>query len=440
MARIKRSWDPLYGKITFTEYESGLISLPEVQRLRYVRMCNINSLLVTGASEISRFEHTLGVLRLAQEWCDNAPVSASVKKDMLAAAVLHDMKTGPFGHSLQYVLEDNETDDEKFKHDDISHNKESYHQNLTAMRGFKGRLFSSNNYLKSNWDSVSELISGRSKYGPVISGTMDIDNIDNVIRLAYHVGVAKKEDSELALSLARNMSVHENGELSYPVSSIPDIESWLKIRRELYRLLLLDWAEFSAKAMLTRAVEIAIENKKIEADSWIYTDLEFLYLLEEACIGEAQEASVLVKRIQVGDLFSPAALLKSPSVERYKFLTGYANKKEFERKLSQRVEDKYRKKIKPLLHVILDWGKTERAVGFVCMDNGAKCVVGEDSKLLLIGIFLPDEGLNERIVEIVNFEALAILEDLSVENIELIMDPMDENGVEMSDHQLGFNL
>lgn len=440
MARIRRSWDPLYGKIAFTEYESGLISLPEVQRLRYVRMCNINSLLVTGASEISRFEHTLGVLRLAQEWCDHASVSASIKKDMLAAAVLHDMKTGPFGHSLQYVLEDNEIDDEDFKHDDISHNKESYHQNLTARRGFKGRLFSSDDYLKANWDRVSDLISGKSKYGPIISGTMDIDNIDNVIRLAYHVGVAKSEDADLAISLARNMSVNEDGELSYPVSSIPDIESWLRIRRDLYRLLLLDWAEFSAKAMLTRAVEIAIKNKRIEADSWIYTDLEFLYLLEEACIGEAQEASVLVKKIQLGDLFSPAALLKSPSVDRYKFLTEYANKKDFEKRLSVRLEEKYRKKIKPLLHVILDWGKTERKISFVSKDNGAKCAVGVDSKWLLIGIFLPDDDLSDRILEIVNFEALAMLKDLGVHDLELIMDPMEKTGAGMSDSQLGLSL
>ena len=63
-----RIWDPLYGRTKLTEFEARLISLPEIQRLRYIRMCNINSLLVTGASEISRFEHTLGVLRLAQEW------------------------------------------------------------------------------------------------------------------------------------------------------------------------------------------------------------------------------------------------------------------------------------------------------------------------------------------------------------------------------------
>ena len=52
MLNARRSWDPLYGRIEFTDFEYGLLRLSEVQRLRYVRMCNINSLLVSGASEI----------------------------------------------------------------------------------------------------------------------------------------------------------------------------------------------------------------------------------------------------------------------------------------------------------------------------------------------------------------------------------------------------
>lgn len=65
-----RCWDPLYGRTELSHFEYALLSTPEVQRLRYIRMCNINSMLVTGASEISRFEHSLGVLRLVQEWID----------------------------------------------------------------------------------------------------------------------------------------------------------------------------------------------------------------------------------------------------------------------------------------------------------------------------------------------------------------------------------
>ena len=439
MSKLYRSWDPLYGKISFSDYEFGLISLPEVQRLRYVRMCNINSLLITGASEISRFEHTLGVLRLTQEWCSHASAPRSTKKDILAAAVLHDMKTGPFGHSLQYVLEDNEREEE-FKHDDISHQKSNFHQSILAKRGFKGRLFSSEKYLGERWDSVSELINGKSKYGPVIAGTMDLDNIDNVVRLAYHAGVATKEDSELALSLARNMSVTESGQLSFPESSISEIERWLIIRRDLYRLLLLDWAEFSAKAMLTRAVEIAIEHGRIDADSWIYTDLEFLYWLERACVGGAQEAGVLVKRIQLGDLYSPVVLLKSSSVSYYKKLSEYLEKKEFEKNLSLVIEEKFRKKIRPIFHLILDSGKTERQITFFSPESGGNVAVGNNSKALLLGIFIPDDSLSERVLKGVREEILSMLKKIGLEDVESIQDPVEPSSDGIADLQLGLGL
>ena len=71
MLSQKRIFDPLYGTIHLSEFEYELIQLPEVQRLREVRMCNINSLLITGASQISRFEHSIGVMYLAKVWLEN---------------------------------------------------------------------------------------------------------------------------------------------------------------------------------------------------------------------------------------------------------------------------------------------------------------------------------------------------------------------------------
>jgi len=334
-----RVWDPLYGRIDFTDFELSLISLPEIQRLRYVRMCNINSLLVTGASEISRFEHTVGVLRLAQEWNKHKNIPDASKRDLLAAAVLHDMKTGPFGHSLQYVFEDNSAA-EDFKHDDLHHQRRTYHQDVTAKTGFSGRPFGAEDLLGDRWSSVSEMIMGGGRFGPIISGTMDIDNIDNVIRLAFHVGAATQEDGKIALNLTRDMDVNEEGELCFSANSIAEIRRWQGIRKRLYNLLLLDWAEFSAKAMLTRAVEIAIHFERIGADVWIQTDLEFLTYIEKECIGEAQEASELVKRLRGGELYEPLVMVRSISIEKYSALSEFAQKQALERKLTSLLKQK----------------------------------------------------------------------------------------------------
>ena len=81
--RTSRFLDPLYGRTTLAANEVELLHAPEIQRLRNIRMCNINSLLVTGASEISRFEHCLGVVRLAKEWSN----SSGASKDQAAILI-----------------------------------------------------------------------------------------------------------------------------------------------------------------------------------------------------------------------------------------------------------------------------------------------------------------------------------------------------------------
>lgn len=58
-------WDALYGKIEFSSLVYKCMLTPEVQRLREVRLCNINSLCLTGSSNINRFEHSVGTAYLA---------------------------------------------------------------------------------------------------------------------------------------------------------------------------------------------------------------------------------------------------------------------------------------------------------------------------------------------------------------------------------------
>ena len=154
MLSQKRIFDPLYGTIHLSEFEYELIQLPEVQRLREVRMCNINSLLITGASQISRFEHSIGVMYLAKVWLENNkkilpyPLKA---EDILAAAILHDMQTGPFGHSLQYVLEDNEVEG-NFEHQNVHNSKKSkYYQDFDANYKYAGFQFKANIFLEKSF-------------------------------------------------------------------------------------------------------------------------------------------------------------------------------------------------------------------------------------------------------------------------------------------------
>ena len=59
--------DVLYGHLRLPEYVWRVLPAPELQRLREVRLCNINSLCLTGGANINRYEHALGTAHLALE-------------------------------------------------------------------------------------------------------------------------------------------------------------------------------------------------------------------------------------------------------------------------------------------------------------------------------------------------------------------------------------
>lgn len=433
--KLRRVYDPLYGVTQLSELEFSIISSPEIQRLRYVRMCNINSLLVTGASEISRFEHILGVLRLTKEWIASQGdyLSEREAEELCAAALIHDFQTGPFGHSLQYVLEDNESD-ENFVHDDIRHGGHlRFHQSSDASASFAGRPFNCSELLSTRWANVTALIRGEGELGPLISGTVDLDNIDNVVRLAYHVGVANSKDADVAVELAKDIIPTEAG-FEVSSNSIGLVERWQNIRRRLYELLLLDWGEFSAKAMLTRAMELAIEYELIGTDSWLRTDLELYDYLEKVSVGKGQEIGELVKRIRCGDLYEPAILIRSKSVDLYEKFSNISSKRELEKEITDLAKEKLNLRLRLVLHPILDVKKTDRALDVIVRETGSPVTIGCNSSQLLIGVFLArpveSDQKNRNLKKLLE----GFLIGQGLEDVRLIDDPMsvgDENQMEL---------
>lgn len=426
---IRRIYDPLYGPMELTDEEYSLLLSPEIQRLRYVRMCNINSLLVTGASEISRFEHIFGVLRLTKEWLKSKGrnLSDEAQRDICASAILHDVQTGPFGHSLQYVFED--SDDTDFIHDDIAHGGDNkFYQMTDANASFMGRPFSNKNILgPTRWEKVASLIKGEGELGPLINGTIDLDNIDNVVRLAYHVGVASPEDAKLALEIAKDINVGING-LEVSESSISHLVRWQSIRHKLYNLLLLDWAEFSAKAMLTKAMNIAVKEKLLGADSWLKTDLEFYTYLENESKGEHQAIGELVKRIKIGDLYSPLSLLSSTSIDKYNNITNIDNKNELEKSLSIELFPIIGRKLEILIHPILDYKKTDRAVTAFIRERNESIIIGKDSKVILLGVFTPSNTASTEKRRQISIIIEDFFKKLGFDEIQELQDPMMEKG------------
>ncbi len=372
--------------MTVDEETRALVFSPDFQRLRYVRLCNINSLYLTGASEPKRFEHCLGVYHLADLWARSRRLAYRETRIIRAAALLHDMFTGPFGHSFQYVLEDN-TFEQQFEHANPSTGiKSGFHQNTRAGAHFAGRPFVVPKLLGDIADEVYDAVRGDGPIGAIISGTLDLDNLDNVVRLAFHMGLCSDNDRTLPLRLAPMLEPRAGG-LSAPTAAEPLIESWFDLRRRSYEFLLLDRGEFSAKAMLTLAVETAASAHLLGVDDWKLTDDALLDALETRSVGEHQLIGQIVKRLRLGDLFDCIDVWTTPETTAYSRLADAACKRELERQIEDECLASGGPRMKVCLHYILDQKKTCRSITFHDNDAGGVKTVGYNSDQLLVGAF-----------------------------------------------------
>jgi HD superfamily phosphohydrolase len=430
----QRFLDPLYGAIEVDDGARALAFSPEFQRLRYVRLCNIHSLYLTGASEPKRFEHCLGVYHLADLWTRARGLTGRQASVVKAAALLHDLMTGPFGHSFQYVLEDNEFK-QRFEHANLAGGTRArFHQMTQANLHFAGREFMVQKLLGELADDVFEAIDGRGPFGPIISGSLDLDNLDNVVRLAFHMGLCDDEERGLPVRLAPMLEPVEDGLASEPAAE-PLLLRWFDIRKRLYEFLLLDRGEFAAKAMLTLAVELAAAGNLLEVNDWLLTDEHLLDQLEEEGRGEAQVVGQIVKRLRVGDLFECAGVWRSPSVEAYESLSAAADKRALEQSIEERISQKSLGAVPRIcIHYILDKKKTCRSLTYRDLSTGEKRTIGYDSSSLLVGVFVTNARASTMTTNEENRVAEATLEELRVRglrDIEAAAEPLAEAAKEM---------
>ncbi len=276
--------DPLYSVCYLPDFIWDVIPCPELQRLREVRLCNINSFCLTGGANINRYEHAIGTCYLAQECLDSWPLLNPISKKeqelLLLAALLHDVTSAAFGHSVEYIESKEGFEHEKaFEHVVVGEKGASYRYKSATLEpiffGTPRELLSK--LAKEDLETIGEIIAGKGRFGPLINSSMDLDNIDNVFRLGYHIGLVKS--GEVALKLARSLYT-ENGKLIVRKETVPLVEEWYKVRRKLYLLLLLNPEEFSAKCMLTEAIELA-KMKDIRPFNWSDVDYEVLQKLNK---------------------------------------------------------------------------------------------------------------------------------------------------------------
>jgi HD superfamily phosphohydrolase len=165
--------DSVHDHIEVTGVATELLDTPAMQRLRRISQLGTVSLVYPAANH-TRLEHSIGVYALARRACEVLSIEGTARDELVAAALLHDVGHPPFSHNIEGLIQQ-----ETGKlHDDV----------LDIVSA--GRVGETLRAYGLSPTRIADLIRGDGRYGQVISGDLDVDRMDYLLRDAHHTGVA----------------------------------------------------------------------------------------------------------------------------------------------------------------------------------------------------------------------------------------------------------
>lgn len=184
--------DPVHGYVLLEGLALEIADTPQMQRLRWIKQLGLASLVYPGANH-TRFEHSLGAYHLADLLANHLGLPKEDKMLVGAAALLHDVGHGPLSHATEaalapYLRKDHESIIDILKKGELRTVLDKY--------GLKG-------------SEIQAAINGVG-LGQIVSGEIDVDRMDYLIRDAHYTGVAYGVIDRLRL--LQKMTLHD-GEL-----------------------------------------------------------------------------------------------------------------------------------------------------------------------------------------------------------------------------------
>jgi HD superfamily phosphohydrolase len=238
--------DPIHGYVRISQAERSVIDTEPVQRLKRIRQL-AGSEFVYPAANHTRFEHVIGTMHLSGALAEALPIDLPQhqREQLRLAALLHDIGHGPFSHVFEPLLAKHlGKRHEDFvpwlvKETDIAERLEAAGLDASILgRLAVGKLAS------REWPCLDQ----------IISGSVDVDKLDYVVRDSFHTGAGYGSFDVHRLLYA--MDVIDNS-LSIDDSAVATIESFLLARFESFRTIYFHKASRAVQIMMVRALEAA---------------------------------------------------------------------------------------------------------------------------------------------------------------------------------------
>jgi HD superfamily phosphohydrolase len=196
----------------------------------------------------TRFEHSLGVYYLANEALAHLGIEGRQAERVRAAAILHDVGHVPYSHNIE----------------DIVHRRTGkYHDDVDDLvtEGPVARVLADHDI---DPEAVAGLVAGDGELGQIVSGELDVDRMDYLVRDAHHTGVSYGTiDAERLVRALRFV----DGDLVLDEGNVQAAESLLLARALMNPTVYSHHVSRIAKAMLRRGTERLLAHTDVDAEA-----------------------------------------------------------------------------------------------------------------------------------------------------------------------------
>lgn len=240
--------DPIHGNITTEDWIIDIIDTSCFQRLRRIKQIGFGNLVYPGANH-TRFEHSIGTMHIAKLLTQKMDISDKIKDEIIVAALIHDMGHPPFSHSSERLVN-------KYlglDHEDLV--KDTEIKDILVEKGLRiGEVFQ---HVKGN-SSID-----------IVSGDIDADRMDYLVRDSYYTGVAYGVFDLMRLI---NKIYFEDRRMIIDSGGLRAAESLLISRFMMYPTVYYHHVCRIAEKMYEKAVEKCLADELIEPEKLFRMD------------------------------------------------------------------------------------------------------------------------------------------------------------------------
>ncbi len=250
--------DSVYGDISLNRFEVEVMDMPQFQRLRRIKQLGLISLIYPGANH-TRFEHCVGTMNLASKLAYELGLDEYETQLVRISGLVHDIGHGPFSHVSEGVL--------SFPHEELT----KYVVEKTSMHDLLSEKFDTK--------QIVDIINGKGHLGPIISGELDVDRMDYLLRDSHNTGVAYGIiDYERIIS---NLKLDDG--LVLDIKGVQAAEGALVSRYFMYPSVYQHHTTRIVNSMFRRALKKEIDSGKLnEKDIYKYDDSDIISLFRQS--------------------------------------------------------------------------------------------------------------------------------------------------------------